>query len=121
MDRITTRRSTKAHADLDVEKEVRERISARFPGHRIVGAESGVGGSGELAWYLDPVDGTTNFAHGLPWSSFSLALADASGALAGVVADPWRGELFSASRGAGARLGGVPIRCAETDSLAGAL
>jgi fructose-1,6-bisphosphatase/inositol monophosphatase family enzyme len=132
MDRISAGRparvSTKTgpadfvtETDLAVEKEARERILARFPGHRIVGEEFGADGEGELVWYLDPVDGTTNLAHGLPWASFSLALSDPVGALAAVVADPWRGEIFSAARGHGARLNGVPIRCATSDSLAGAL
>lgn len=107
--------------DLAVEKEVRERIAARFPEHRVVGEEFGTSGEGEFTWYLDPVDGTTNFAQGLPWSSFSLAVADARGPLAGVVADPWRNEIFSAARGKGASLNGVPIRCVQRCSLSGAL
>ncbi|TNC28163.1 inositol monophosphatase family protein [Amycolatopsis alkalitolerans] len=132
VDRIRQRRpatvSTKSgpadfvtETDLDVEREVRARIAERYPGHRIVGEEYGTSGGGEPTWYVDPVDGTTNFAHGLPWSSFSLAVADSAGALAGVVADPSRGEVFGASRGGGARLDGRPIRCADTRELPGAL
>jgi fructose-1,6-bisphosphatase/inositol monophosphatase family enzyme len=106
--------------DLAVEEHVREQIQTWFPDHRIIGEELGITGpEGGLAWYVDPVDGTTNYAHGLPWASFSLAVADAEGPVAGVVADPFRREMFSACRGQGARCNGVPIRCADAGSLAG--
>ena len=106
--------------DLAVEEHVREQIRFWFPDHGIVGEELGATGpQGGHVWYIDPVDGTTNYAHGLPWASFSLAVADAQGPVAGVVADPFRGELFSARRGQGARRNGVPIRCAGTASLEG--
>jgi fructose-1,6-bisphosphatase/inositol monophosphatase family enzyme len=109
--------------DLSVEEYVREEIRRQFPDHRIVGEEFGSSGpdGGEAVWYVDPVDGTTNYAYGLPWSSFSAALADSRGALVGVVADPSRGEVFSAARGRGARLNGVPVRCADRETLAGAI
>lgn len=106
--------------DLAVEKYVSERIRQTFPDHRVVGEEFGASGpEGGPVWYIDPVDGTTNYAHGVPWASFSLALADDQGPVAGVVADPFRRELFSAGRGRGARCDGVPIRCVQTDSLTG--
>lgn len=106
--------------DIAVEEHVRAQIQQWFPDHRIVGEELGsTGGDGGLVWYVDPIDGTTNYAHGLPWSSFSLAVADAQGPVAGVVADPFRRELFSARRGGGARCNGMPMRCADTRSLAG--
>ncbi len=106
--------------DLAVEEYVRGQIRDRFPDHRIIGEELGASGpeSGPV-WYVDPIDGTTNYAHGLPWASFSLAVADAHGPVAGVVGGPYRRELFSACRGQGARCNGVPIRCADTRSLAG--
>jgi len=108
--------------DLAVEEHVREQIRDRFPDHRIIGEELGATGpEGGPVWYLDPVDGTTNYAHGLPWASFSLAVADAQGPVAGVVADPYRRELFSACRGQGARCNGISVRCADTGSLAGAI
>src|SRR5690349_17681514 len=61
--------------DLEVEREVLTRLSARFPGHRVLGEEyGGQAGPGAASWYVDPIDGTTNFVHRLPWSSFSLAV-----------------------------------------------
>lgn len=131
IDRIASHRATRTstksgpadlvtETDLAVEEHVREQIRARFPDHRIVGEELGATGpEGGHVWYVDPVDGTTNYAHGLPWASFSLAVADAQGPVAGVVADPFRHELFSARRGQGARYNGVPVRCADTASLEG--
>src|SRR5581483_4434511 len=74
--------------DLEIEREARARLSARFPSHRVRGEEYG-GDSGLPCWYVDPIDGTTNFVHGLPFSSFSLAMADELGAAVGVVADPY--------------------------------
>jgi myo-inositol-1(or 4)-monophosphatase len=133
MDRIGSHRpaetSTKSgpadfltETDLAVEQYVSEKIRDMFPDHRVVGEEFGASGpDGKSVWYIDPVDGTTNYAHGVPWSSFSLALADEHGAVAGVVGDPYRRELFSAGRGRGARCNGVPIRCAARDSLSGAV
>lgn len=103
---------TKQHAadlvtDVDVatERAVRARIADAFPGHLIVGEE--LGGDPDLdgdtpTWWCDPVDGTTNLASGLPWTSFSLALAVGREPLVGVVADPWRGEVLHATAGRGA-------------------
>jgi fructose-1,6-bisphosphatase/inositol monophosphatase family enzyme len=107
--------ATKAHAadlvtDVDraVERHVREVLAAEFPAHVVVGEEEGgTARAGVPCWYLDPVDGTTNYAHGLGWSSFSLALALDETPLVGVVADPWRGEVWSARA---ATLDGVPLR-----------
>ena len=62
--------------DVSVERHVRDVIGRRFPGHRFVGEEMGGSAApGVPCWYLDPVDGTTNFANRLPWNAFSLALA----------------------------------------------
>ena len=107
--------------DRDVERHVRESIHARFPAHAVVGEEFGRSGQldAELTWYLDPIDGTTNFAHGLPWASFSLGLADRQGPLVGVVCDLDRGEVFTAVRGGGAWLDGRSIRCADATDVAG--
>lgn len=109
--------------DLAVERHARAAVLARFPNHRIVGEEFGESGaeSPDAVWYVDPVDGTTNYVHGLPWSSFSLAVVDEAGTAAGVVVDPYRGEVLSAVRGRGARMNGTPTRCAETTSLTGAI
>lgn len=107
--------------DRAVELHVRDALGAAFPADRIVGEELGDTGAGQRTWFVDPVDGTTNYVHGVPWSSFSLALADADGPLVGVVADPYRAEVFSAARGQGAWVNGVPVRCADVSTLEGGL
>ncbi|GAB3614313.1 inositol monophosphatase family protein [Humibacter ginsengisoli] len=97
--------------DTAVERQVREVIAAQFPDHDFVGEE--FGGSeraGVPCWYLDPVDGTANLANGVPWNAFSLALVVDHEPVVSVVADPWRGDVFDARRGAGARLNGHPLR-----------
>ncbi|HET7043859.1 MAG TPA: inositol monophosphatase family protein [Gaiellaceae bacterium] len=122
--------ATKANAadwvtetDLAVERHVRATVLERFPGHRVVGEEYGESeAEGPRAtWFVDPVDGTTNFVHGLPWSSFSLAVVDDAGPALGVVVDPYRREVLSAVRGRGALLDGEPVRCAQTETLTGGI
>ncbi|WP_316959601.1 inositol monophosphatase family protein [Streptomyces sp. TRM68367] len=93
--------------DEEVEARVRAVLRREFPGWGIDGEEYGVeeGTSDAPRWLIDPVDGTTNYAHGIGWCSFSLGLAEPDGKpLVGVVADPWRGEVFTAVRGRGAHL-----------------
>jgi myo-inositol-1(or 4)-monophosphatase len=110
--------------DVGIERHVRQQVHAAFPGHSIVGEEFGRSGNfteGTPVWYVDPVDGTTNFVHGLPWSSFSLAVADDEGLALGVVADPHRGEVFSAVRGHGALVNREPATCTSAGDLVGGL
>lgn len=89
--------------DLQVERYARQIIAGHFPGHRLRGEEHGEGGAPDspFTWYLDPVDGTCNFANGVPWSSFSIALLHGEEPVAGAVADPYRGEIVWACRGSG--------------------
>ncbi|GAA1569640.1 inositol monophosphatase [Dactylosporangium maewongense] len=105
--------------DREVERLTRDEIARRFPDHRVVGEEYGGGAGDGFTWYVDPIDGTTNFVHGLPWSSFSLAGFDETGVAVGVVADPARGEILSAVRGGGAFADGLPVSCRPVSSLAG--
>ena len=110
--------------DTGIERHVRDVVGRRFPHFRFVGEElGGDAADGLPCWYLDPVDGTTNFANGLPWSSFSLALVVDGVPVVGVVADPWRGEVFEAVAGRGARLNGellrIPVATGEGDPLSG--
>jgi fructose-1,6-bisphosphatase/inositol monophosphatase family enzyme len=108
--------------DEAIESHVRQVLRREFPGHWIEGEEYGVhtGEPGAPRWVVDPVDGTTNYAHGIGWSSFSLGLSDAAGrGLLGLVADPYRREVFTALRGRGARLNGEPIHAAGHDGLRG--
>lgn len=96
--------------DVAVERHVREVIGQHFPGHDFVGEEmGGTARAGVPCWYLDPVDGTANFANRIPWNAFSLALVVDREPQVGIVADPWRGDLFEAVRDGGARLNGVPL------------
>jgi fructose-1,6-bisphosphatase/inositol monophosphatase family enzyme len=109
--------------DLAVERLVRDAIAERFPAHRIVGEEYGTSGEDDApaTWLIDPVDGTTNYVHALPWSSFSICVADDDGAAAGLVADPYRREVLSATRGGGAFLNGRPTRCSDATTLTGGI
>lgn len=109
-------------ADRASEALIRERISAQFPGHDVLGEEQGLNDQGgEYRWYVDPLDGTTNFAHGYPVFCVSLALehrsADLTRRVAAVVYDPTRDEIFSAEQGRGARLNGEPIHVSKFSQL----
>ncbi len=107
-------------ADRASEKLIVERLRARWPQHGIV-AEEGTRSEtdAEYRWYVDPLDGTTNFAHGYPVFCVSIALARSDGQLqVGVLYDPTRDELFAAERGQGAKLNGRPIHVSKTKRLA---
>lgn len=95
--------------DTAVERAVRDLIAAELPGHVVVGEEYGGRPGDGPTWYCDPVDGTTNLAAGLPWTSFSLSVAVGDTPLVGVVADPWRSEVLHAVAGRGAFLDGTRI------------
>ncbi len=108
--------------DREAERLILETILDAFPGHGIVAEESGARpGREPFRWYVDPVDGTTNFAHGFPHCAVSIALAEGDDARLGVVLDPIRDELFSAVAGQGARLNGSPIAVSATPTLDRAL
>ena len=109
-------------ADRAAEQKIVERIRARFPEHAIVAEEGGVRESdSDYRWYVDPLDGTTNFAHGFPAFCVSLGLEKTGQMIAAVVFDPLRNELFTAERGAGAFLNNRPIRVSRVASLAESL
>ena len=92
-------------ADRSSEKLIVERLRSHFPAHAIVAEEGGGHESAsEYRWFIDPLDGTTNFAHGFPMFCISMGLERAGELIAGVVFDPIHGELFTAERGAGAFL-----------------
>jgi myo-inositol-1(or 4)-monophosphatase len=114
-------------ADRASEVLIRERIQQQFPGHDVLGEEQGLNDQGSAyRWYVDPLDGTTNFAHGYPVFCVSIALERRSSAepgdgrgvrVAGVVYDPTRDELFSAEQGRGAQLNGEKIRVSQISKL----
>jgi len=113
--------------DRAVEAFACERLRKEFPDHLIVGEESSGDAplprpaAEQLAWYLDPLDGTTNFAHSYPQYAFSLGLARGEQLVAGVVHDPTRRETFAAELGSGARLDDRPISVSATAELGSAL
>ncbi len=93
-------------------------LHERFPQHSVLSEESGRhSGEDGLLWYIDPLDGTTNFAHGLPIFAVSIAFADAQGMRLGVVYDPTRDEMFHAERGQGAWLNEARLAVSRTDDL----
>lgn len=105
-------------ADRASEKLIVESLRAAFPSHGIVGEEgSRSQSSSDCLWYVDPLDGTTNFAHGFPVFCVSLGLARNNEVIAGVVYDPTRNELFAAERGSGATLNGEAIRVSKARTL----
>src|ERR1019366_2306593 len=105
-------------ADRASEKLIVDSLKARFPDHGILAEEGGGHEStSEYRWYVDPLDGTTNFAHGYPVFNVTLGLQRAGEAVAGVVYDPIRQEVFSAERGSGAYLNGKRIRVSTTRNL----
>ena len=113
-------------ADRAAEKLIRERITQHFPTHDVLGEEQGLNDQGsDYRWYVDPLDGTTNFAHGYPVFCVSMALEHRPSEhartqarrVAGVVYDPTRDELFSAEQGSGAHLNGKPIQVSKAAQL----
>ena len=109
-------------ADRASERMVVERLRSHFPPHGIVAEEGGGYQSpSEYRWYVDPLDGTTNFAHGFPVFCVSLALEWKDQRIAGVIYDPTRDELFSAEQGGGAYLSGEAIHVSKVANLAESL
>jgi myo-inositol-1(or 4)-monophosphatase len=105
-------------ADRASEQLVIERLSAHFPSHSIV-AEEGGGHtrSSEYCWYVDPLDGTTNFAHGFPMYNITMALEQSGELIAGVIFDPEHNEMFTAERGSGAYLNNRRVRVSKVNRL----
>ncbi len=109
-------------ADRASEKLIVDRLRASFPEHNIVAEEGGGHKSASpYTWFVDPLDGTTNFAHGMPIFNVTMALARDGEVLLGLVLDPLRPELFTAERGAGAFLNGARSRVSKTARVADSL
>ena len=110
--------------DVDERSEgvIKERLRGAFPGYGILAEEGGaLAGEGDARWIVDPLDGTVNFAHGLPIFVVSIALERAGEVTLGVVHDPMNDETFVAERGGGATLNGEPLRVSGTEELVRAL
>ena len=109
-------------ADRAAEKLIVGRIRARFPAHSIVAEEGGgVDRGGGFVWYVDPLDGTTNFAHGMERFCVSIGLWSEGKGLAGVVFDPVRGDLYCAEAGSGAYLNTRRLRVSDVADFRRAL
>jgi myo-inositol-1(or 4)-monophosphatase len=113
-------------ADLASEKYIIEKIKSYYPKHSILAEESGetvvaIDGDKRWKWIVDPLDGTTNFAHGYPCFCVTLALEHNDEIVIGVTFDPTREEVFSAEKGQGANLNNRKIRVSETENLSEAL
>jgi len=105
-------------ADRKSEALILERIRYQFPTHDVIGEEgSRVETGSEYKWYVDPLDGTTNFAHGFPVFCVSLAVEHQGERVAGVIYDPTRDEMFTAELGRGAQLNGQPMHVSTIGNL----
>ena len=108
-------------ADLAAEKLIIERIQSYYPRHAILAEESGaseeIGGKSEWKWIIDPLDGTTNYAHGYPCFCVSIALERAGKIEIGVIYDPTRDEVFAAEKGQGATLNDRRMRVSDVEDL----
>jgi myo-inositol-1(or 4)-monophosphatase len=103
--------------DLRSERLITQAIREAYPQDAIRAEESGASGDGELSWWIDPLDGTSNFAHAIPIFTVSIACGHKGRPLLGVVYEPLRDELFQASLGGGATLNGHPIHVSTRPSL----
>jgi myo-inositol-1(or 4)-monophosphatase len=112
-------------ADLASEELIIERIKSHYPRHTILAEESGqtivAGGDSKWKWIVDPLDGTTNFAHSYPCFCVTMALEHEGELVIGVTYDPTRNELFTAERGQGASLNFKPIHVSSTEKLSESL
>lgn len=129
LDRLTvTEKSSNdfvSDVDRQAEQAIIEVIQESYPGHDILAEETGEtagkNGSSEFQWIIDPLDGTTNFLHGFPQFAVSIAVKNKGRLEHGVVYDPSRQEIFTASRGAGAQLNDRRLRVSNRKGLEGAL
>ncbi len=108
-------------ADRASEAAVLGLLAERHPGVAVLAEESGTSGGGALRFIVDPLDGTTNYAHGVPHFAVTVAAEDQRGLAAGATYDPMRDELFLATRGGGATLDGAPVHHAGCQALVDAL
>ena len=122
----TTQKGTNdfvTNIDKEAEQAIVHVLRKSFPDHDIIGEENGEYGNNnsDYQWIIDPLDGTTNFIKGIPHFAVSIALRHQGKLDQAVVFDPLRGEVFTASRGAGAQLNGRRIRTTNLPDLGGAI
>jgi myo-inositol-1(or 4)-monophosphatase len=119
--RSKSRNDFVSQVDEAAEQVIIATIREYYPDHAVLGEETGLQGTGDTLWIIDPLDGTTNFLHGFPMFAVSIGIQVKGRMEAGVVYDPSRQELFTALRGSGAQLDGRRIRVDRNKVLAGAL
>ena len=131
----TERSSIVTWADVTAQRDIIELIQSHYPDHAILAEETvpeelrqagrppraSPEATGAPTWLIDPLDGTSNYAHGIPFACTSVAVRDADGLAAGAIFEPFRGELFTASRGGGAWLGDERLGVTTTERLDRAL
>ena len=110
-----------SEVDREAERLIIETVRRSYPDHAFVAEESGERGESEFEWIIDPLDGTTNFLHGFPVFAVSIALRIRGRIEHGVIYDPLRQELFTASRGSGTQLDGRRLRVGQRKELGNAL
>ncbi|HEY8771510.1 MAG TPA: inositol monophosphatase family protein [Thermoleophilaceae bacterium] len=122
LDSKTSATDPVSDADREAERAIRELLEAERPHDGLLGEEgSRQAGESGRRWVVDPLDGTVNYLYGIPQWCVSVALEDSSGALAGVVLDPIRQELFASERGQGTSLNGGQVRVSGANELGRAL
>ncbi|MCW8829901.1 MAG: inositol monophosphatase [Gammaproteobacteria bacterium] len=122
--KIATKRNNDFVTEVDrkAEEAIIDILRQSYPEYGILAEESGLQGEGaEFQWIIDPLDGTTNYLHGFPQFSVSIALTQKDRIIAGVIYDPMSQELFTASKGDGAQLNGKKLRVSGQVGLKGAL
>jgi myo-inositol-1(or 4)-monophosphatase len=110
-----------SEVDRQAEQTIIQELRSKFPNHGILGEETGTHRGDEHLWIIDPLDGTTNYLHGVPQFSISIAQSHKGRLEHGLVYDPVRDEMYTASRGSGARLNDHKLRVTQRPSLDGAL
>jgi myo-inositol-1(or 4)-monophosphatase len=110
-----------SEVDAQAEAEIIRELKRAFPDHAFLAEESGQTGKSRYTWVIDPLDGTSNFLHGIPHFCVSIALLDSGEPVLGVIYDPLRNEIYTASKGAGALLNDKRIRVAQRPDLTGAM
>ena len=120
---VTTKGLNDFVTDVDrlAEQEIINAIQKSYPDHAILAEESGVQGDDDTVWVIDPLDGTKNFLHGFPHYCVSIGILVKGRMEHGVIYDPLRDELFSASRGDGVKLNDRRLRVTKRKELAGSL
>ena len=120
---VSTKDDSSLVTDVDVQSEqiIRDALTVEFPNIGVLGEEMGLTGSGGMRWIVDPIDGTRNFAAGVPHFAISIALVDGDKVLLGITYDPMRDELFHAVTNQGAFLNGEPIKTSLRTSISQAI